>query len=150
MFIIKYYIAISALAALLAYLSTNAIVTVILAWIALSLGAVSAAYVTKNPSIFRKRSNGGIPWVMRWIFWPFFLGAQVYNIWARKNDSVPAFQKIDEQLYLACRLFPSDAAQLKEEGISSILDATAEFSGLNWTAQSISGMVGKQGIAIHK
>jgi diacylglycerol kinase family enzyme len=63
---------------------------------------------------------------------PFLWSTQLYNSWARSTDSVPALQKIDEGLYLARRLFPSDIHQIKSENISAVLDVTAEFSSLNW------------------
>ena len=102
----------------------------------MSLSVVSLAYIFDLPGIFRKKSNGSIPFYIRWIFIPFLLGSQLYNTWARKNDKVPAIQKIDDNLYLACRLFASDVATLQAKGVTAILDVTAEFDGLDWTAES--------------
>lgn len=103
-------------------------------WIGTSFSLVSAAYLLKRPYIFRKKQDGIIPFYIRWLFIPFLLGAQLYNAWARKNDSVPAIQKIDHNLFLACRLFPSDMVELKDKGVNAILDVTAEFDGLDWSA----------------
>lgn len=135
MFIVKYYL-FGALALLVAAAFTPSLYfTAILVWASMSLLAVSAAYLLDRPSIFRKKDNGSIPFYIKWLFMPFFIGVQVYNGWARKNDSVPAVQKIAPNLYLACRLFPSDTAFLEKEGVHAILDATAEFDGLNWSAE---------------
>lgn len=136
MFIIKYYISGALLAMLLAIVSPYLIINILFAWIALSLALVSSAYVWQKPSIFRKKQNGSIPFYIRWLFIPFLLGVQLYNVWARKNDKVPAIQKIDEKLFLACRLFPEDVLELQSSGVKAILDVTAEFGGLDWSAQN--------------
>lgn len=136
MFIVKYYIAGAILAFAALFLSTELYFKVIFAWIGLSLSVVSVAYIFDLPWIFRKKTNGSIPLYIRWLFIPFLLGSQLYNSWARKHDKVPAIQKIDDNLFLACRLFPSDIDYLKKMGVSAILDVTAEFDGLDWTAEN--------------
>ncbi|WP_075593337.1 diacylglycerol kinase family protein [Pseudoalteromonas sp. PAB 2.2] len=103
-------------------------------WTALSLLLVSAAYFFDIARIFRKRENGIIPMYIRWAFIPFLLGAQLYNAWSRKHDKVPPLQQINEHLFLACRLFPSDIDSMKEMGITAVLDVTCEFDGLEWSS----------------
>jgi diacylglycerol kinase (ATP) len=98
------------------------------------LTAVATAYVFQRPDIFRKKQDGSIPFYIRWLFIPFLCGVQLYNTWARKNDSVPAIQKIDNNLFLASRLFLSEMPELHQHGIKAILDVTAEFDGLDWSA----------------
>lgn len=136
MFIVKYYLIAAILAFAAFVLSTTLYIKVIFAWIGLSFTLVSLAYIFDLPWIFRKKSNGSIPFYIRWLFIPFLLGSQLYNAWARKYDKVPAIQKIEHNLFLACRLFPSDIPYLRKQGVSAILDVTAEFDGLDWTAQS--------------
>ena len=136
MFIVKYYLIAAILAVAVFLLSSSLFIKVIFAWIGLSLTLVSVAYIFDLPWIFRKKSNGSIPFYIRWLFIPFLLGSQLYNAWARKYDKVPAIQKIEHNLFLACRLFPSDIPYLRQQGVSAILDVTAEFNGLDWTAQS--------------
>jgi diacylglycerol kinase family enzyme len=136
MFIVKYYASAAIFALLMALYSESIYFTVLFAWICLSLSLVTVAYLFDLPWIFRKKSNGSIPFYMRWLFVPFLLGAQLYNGWARKNDSVPPLQLIDDHLFLACRLFPSDMLSLKQQNITGILDVTAEFDGLDWSAES--------------
>ncbi|WP_340677392.1 diacylglycerol kinase family protein [Paraglaciecola sp.] len=136
MFIIKYYLTAAMLCLVLAYFSAYFLVSILLIWIGLSLAAVSAAYILKAPGIFRKKQDGTIPSYMRWLFIPFLAGVQLYNLWARKNDQVPAIQQIEGNLFLACRLFPSDMAELHSKGIKALVDVTAEFDGLDWTAHS--------------
>lgn len=103
-------------------------------WSALSLLLVGGAYLFDIAKIFRKRENGVIPFYIRWAFIPFLFGAQLYNSWSRKRDKVPPIQQINEHLFLACRLFPSDIDTLKEEGITAVLDVTCEFDGLEWSS----------------
>lgn len=103
-------------------------------WSALSLILVSGAYIFNLAKIFRKRENGVIPFYIRWAFVPFLLGVQIYNAYSRKHDKVPPIQKINDHLFLACRLFPSDIDTLKENGITAILDVTCEFDGLEWSS----------------
>lgn len=134
MFIVKYYVAGAIAALLLAVFTANIYFSIVFIWISLSLSCVSLAYIFDMPKVFRKRDSGKIPLGIKWLFMPFFFGVQAYNSWARYRDSVPAIQKISPNLYLACRLFPSDITFLKKQGVSAILDATAEFDGLNWSA----------------
>lgn len=103
-------------------------------WTALSLLLVSTAYIFNTAKIFRKRENGVIPFYIRWAFVPFLFGVQIYNAWSRKRDKVPPIQQINENLFLACRLFPSDIDTLKDNGITAILDVTCEFDGLEWSS----------------
>lgn len=130
---IKYfYLAGAVLLAYFAVTGTSPLLTFIRAWTSLSLFLVGSAYWFNLASIFRKRQDGTIPWYIRWGFIPFLLGSRLYNHWARKRDSVPSMQKIDEQLYLGCRLFSADLEKIKANKITAILDVTAEFDGLDW------------------
>ncbi|KZK69970.1 hypothetical protein A1L58_01655 [Shewanella baltica] len=131
---IKYfYLAGAVLLAYFAVTGTSPLLTFIWAWTSLSLFLVGSAYWFNLASIFRKRQDGTIPWYIRWGFIPFLLGSRLYNHWARKRDSVPSMQKIDEQLYLGCRLFSADLEKIKANKITAILDVTAEFDGLDWS-----------------
>ncbi|WP_404343184.1 diacylglycerol kinase family protein [Pseudoalteromonas mariniglutinosa] len=103
-------------------------------WAALSLLLVSGAYFFNLAKIFRKRENGIIPFYIRWAFIPFLLAVQVYNAWSRRHDKVPPLQQVNDDLFLACRLFPSDIESMKEHGITAVLDVTCEFDGLEWSS----------------
>lgn len=131
---VKYYLGGGLLSLGLSWLAPYWIFKALLVWTALSLLAVSSAYLFNYPSLFRKRVDGSIPFYVRWLFIPFLLGTGIYNSWARKKDEVPAIQKIDEDLYLACRLFGSDIETLQDHNVQAILDVTAEFDGLDWSA----------------
>ncbi|GAB3028360.1 diacylglycerol kinase family protein [Bowmanella dokdonensis] len=128
-----YYLSGAVALAILATLSSPVLVQIPLGWGGLSLFAVSLAYLANAGQIFRKRKDGRIPAYIRWIFIPFLLGVQIYNAWVRKRDTVPPVQQIEEDLYLGCRLFPTDVEYLKQEKVGAILDVTCEFDGLDWS-----------------
>jgi hypothetical protein len=130
MFIVKYYVLVSVATFIIALITSYASVSIMMIWTGLSFAVVSASYLTNKPWIFRKREDGTIPYVIKVVLLPYFLGAQLYNLVARKRDTVPNLQRISEHLYLGCRLFPSDIDTLKEHEIGAIIDATAEFDGL--------------------
>ena len=134
MFKPSYFLLVAAIFVLLVIKTSNVYFQFAWAWFALSFFTVSLAYLLNKPTIFRKRSDGTVPVYIRWVFMPFLWSTQLYNSWARSTDSVPALQKIDDGLFLARRLFPSDIHEIKSENISAVLDVTAEFSSLNWVS----------------
>ncbi len=131
---VKYYVLGAILSLALAWFVPFWLLKALFLWTAFSLLAVSSAYIFNFPSLFRKREDGSIPVYVRWLFIPFLLGAGTYNSWARKTDKVPAIQKIDDDLFLASRLFGSDIGTLLDYDVKAILDVTAEFDGLDWSA----------------
>ncbi|MDU0352976.1 diacylglycerol kinase family protein [Paraglaciecola aquimarina] len=130
------YCLVAVLALLCGYTASISYFSIIFYWISSSFFLVFIAYMLEAPSIFRKKRDGTIPFYIRWLFVPFLFAVQLYNSWARKNDKVPAIQKIDHNLYLACRLFPSDMDTLQNRKVGAILDVTAEFDGLDWSANN--------------
>ncbi|MEC8233020.1 MAG: hypothetical protein VX061_16425, partial [Pseudomonadota bacterium] len=131
---VKYYVLGAIIALLLTVWAPNALLAVLFAWTAFSLIAVSSAYLLNYPSLFRKREDGSIPFYIRWIFIPFLLGSWLYNEYARRTDKVPPLQQIEPQLFLACRMSSKHVEILNDNNIDAILDVTAEFDGLDWTA----------------
>lgn len=135
---VKYYvlgaILACALAGYFAWYVPNLGLTIMFGWTGFSLIAVSSAYLLRYPALFRKREDGAIPFYIRWIFVPFLLGSWLYNEYARRTDKVPPLQKIEESLFLGCRMSTQHVDLLNENDIGAILDVTAEFDGLDWTA----------------
>ncbi|WP_353517301.1 diacylglycerol kinase family protein [Thalassotalea sp. SU-HH00458] len=130
MFIVKYYVTAALLCFLMAFYLTFVLFQALLIWLGLSLLLVSIAYTFQMPSIFRKSQDGKISAWIQWAFIPFLTGAKIYNAWARRHDKAPAIQKVQDNLYLSRRLFSEDLHTLNEQGISCIVDVTAEFVGL--------------------
>ncbi|WP_334048091.1 diacylglycerol kinase family protein [Alteromonas gracilis] len=131
---VKYYVLGAILSLVLTVFVPGVLLKLLLGWTAFSLIAVSSAYLLNYPSLFRKREDGSIPFYIRWIFVPFLLGSWLYNEYARRNDKVPPLQKIEPHLFLGCRMSNKHVALLNENQIDAILDVTAEFDGLDWTA----------------
>ena len=131
---VKYYVLGAILSLVLTVFVPGVLLKLLFGWTAFSLIAVSSAYLLNYPSLFRKREDGSIPFYIRWIFVPFLLGSWLYNEYARRNDKVPPLQKIEPHLFLGCRMSNKHVALLNENHIDAILDVTAEFDGLDWTA----------------
>ena len=131
---VKYYIAGALLAFALLLISQSIVLKILLGWTSFSLAAVSSAYIFNYPSLFRKRDDGSIPFYIRWIFVPFLFGSWLYNEYARRTDKVPPLQKVKDNLFLACRMSGQHVDLLNENDIAAILDVTAEFDGLDYTA----------------
>lgn len=106
-----------------------------LVWCFVALAMVSSAYWMNMAGLFRKRQGGKIPWYIRWLLVPFLLGVSVYNWLARRRDNLPAWHEVASDLYVGRRLFASDVADLKAQGITAILDVTAEFDALDWASE---------------
>ncbi|NOU50612.1 hypothetical protein HG263_08660 [Pseudoalteromonas sp. JBTF-M23] len=132
---IKYYAAAMLLSFVLVWVSREGWLLIPSLWISMSFFCVLLAYVTNYPKIFRKSETGSIPIWIKLLLLPYLAGAQLYNAFARHNDKVPAIQQISSNLFLACRLFPTDIEMLEAEGVNAIVDVTAEFDGLNWSAE---------------
>ncbi|WP_440053663.1 diacylglycerol kinase family protein [Pseudoalteromonas sp. T1lg65] len=132
---LKYYLFFTLLLGALTVFSFFSWLTLPLLWFTVSLSLVSYAYAANNPFIFRKHGTGKIPSFAKWLFWPYLMGSHLYNAFARSRDNQDTFHAISDDLFVACRLFPSDVDMLKSQGIESILDVTAEFDGLNWSAE---------------
>ncbi|WPD22139.1 MAG: diacylglycerol kinase family protein [Candidatus Electrothrix scaldis] len=117
-----------------AYLLWPSLYSVFFLWMASSLLCVSFAYFTNTPGIFRKKSNGRIPFCIKLGFIPFLIIIHSYNKLARDFDKVPSIQRISDELFIGDRVTPSDASILIEKKIQAVLDVTAEFESLNWAA----------------
>lgn len=121
----------------LATLTHNLFLVAFLCWIGLSLFIVFIAYVTKQPKIFRKRADGSIPTLIRFLFFPFMFGVQLYNRIEKSKDSKSNrhfVHHIKDDIYLASRLSADEALTLEEQNIGAVLDVTCEFDALDWSS----------------
>ncbi len=128
------------LLAYLASLTDSIILSILLNWIAISLLVVFVGYMTNQPRIFRKRTDGSIPAVIRVIFLPFMIGVQLYNYAAKSKDAKKDrhyIHLIQDDIYLASRLSAEEALELEEHKVKAVLDVTAEFDALDWSSRFI-------------
>lgn len=103
-------------------------------WCALSFGYVSAAYLLSNNHLLFKSAEGILPRPVKWLLFPFFFCASLYNRFARARDPVAPLHEIRPGLFLGRRLLSSDLPLLKQLGIDAILDTTVEFDALDRSA----------------
>lgn len=136
MFIYLYYIALAILSFCLFGLSTG-ITSIIFAWIGVALTLVSSAYVFKKPSIFRKKNDGTIPLITSILLLPFIIGVHIYNIIAASFDKTDRIHHIGDGVHVGSRLNSTDFQRLEKLKIKAIVDMTAEFSALNWSASAM-------------
>ena len=102
-----YYIALTLVFAFLGYFY-NSLLSFVFYWVSISFLIISVAYLTKNPSIFRKNSDGRIPLFINILLWPFITGVTLYNAIARRRDSTDKMHQIDKGLFVATRLNTQD------------------------------------------
>jgi len=129
------YVVIALVLALSSWFTPILIVQLLLGWAALSMLVVSSAYWLNSASIFRKRSDGSLPWYSRWLFIPFLFAVGLYNVLARRRDKVPPIQQVSSGLYLGARLTAKDLPKVQQHNIRAVLDVTAEFAALDQLSQ---------------
>ncbi len=127
----KYNFVISLVLALCVVFFKNSWLVYPLLWAFSAVALVSAAYLFNRPTIFRKRSTGEIPLLVKLVLLPYLLVAQSYNWIVCRQKSHVACSKLSDNVFVASRLSKSDVPMLRAEGISAILDVTAEYDGLN-------------------
>ena len=131
-----YYIALTAVLALCGYF-TESILSFIFYWASASFLIISIAYLTQQPNIFRKNSDGRIPLFITILLWPFIAGVYIYNLIARALDNTEKIHRIDKGLYVATRLNMRDFTSADISDVHAIVDMTAEFSALDWGASAL-------------
>lgn len=94
----------------------------ILIWPAISLAIVAAGYFALGPAITRKR-DGHIPWRARLLLEPYLAGARL-AAWLR-HAAKPS--QITPGVLLGGHLNPTQARAILKEGVTSVLDLTAEL-----------------------
>lgn len=94
----------------------------------LAFCCVGFAYMFNEPKAFGKKSDGRLNFFSYLVYWPYHLlnsfSLFVFRRVAREN----AFDKIDNNVYLGCRLNRGDGQFISRLNIRSVLDLTCEFS----------------------
>jgi hypothetical protein len=97
----------------------------LLVWPALGLGLLSLAYLDAGPVIFRKKS-GRLPMGTRLLFGPYLIGNAIAFRLCRRR--APRYNRLTDRVYLGRMLSNAEADEVIEEGLTAVLDLTAEFA----------------------
>lgn len=112
------------------YATTSQVLAIrlIAASLAIAFSGVGLAYAFVGPYAFLKKPNGQLSLLSYVLYWPYHLLNWFSLFGFRYGGKENAFDKIDENVYLGCRLSNSDKQDIKKLGIKSVLDLTCEFS----------------------
>ncbi|MEN6402765.1 MAG: hypothetical protein ABFD94_12555 [Armatimonadia bacterium] len=96
----------------------------VLLWPAVACLVVGVAYVTENPALFGKRSDGSVNPFMQLVLLPYL--ALTYAIWKlkRKISKEPLYNEVAPGLWVGRRVLGDELP----EGVSVIVDVTTEFA----------------------
>jgi protein-tyrosine phosphatase/membrane-associated phospholipid phosphatase len=97
-----------------------------LLWPAGGLGAVAGAYFGLGPGVFRK-TDGRLPLSTRFVFAPILIGQYVSLVYYRRRCR--AWDEAAPGVLIGRRLTDAEAAAAVKQGVTAVLDLTAEFSG---------------------
>jgi protein-tyrosine phosphatase/membrane-associated phospholipid phosphatase len=96
-----------------------------LIWPLVSLGLVTAGYFSLGPGIFRKQ-NGRLPWTTWWTLAPVLLGQEISRLYYRRQSR--AWDELTPRVWIGGVLSDSEARTVIQQGVTAVLDLTAEFS----------------------
>jgi protein-tyrosine phosphatase len=95
---------------------------------AIAFLGVGLAYAFIGHRAFLKKPNGQLGFLSYVLYWPYHLINWFSLLGLRRSGKESAFNKIDENVYLGCRLSNNDKHDIEKVGIKSVLDLTCEFS----------------------
>jgi protein-tyrosine phosphatase len=98
---------------------------VFLLWPAACLGIVAAAYFGLGPGIFRK-TDGCLPWSTRFVLAPILIGQYLSLAYYRRRCR--AWDEVGQGVLIGRTLMGGEAAAAVRQGVTAVLDLTAEFS----------------------
>ncbi len=96
-----------------------------LIWPIVSLGIAATAYFGAGPGIFRKR-DGRLPWTAWWAQGPVLLGQEISRRYYRRQCR--AWDELMPRVWIGSVLSRGEAAVAVREGVTAVVDLTAEFS----------------------
>ena len=97
----------------------------VLLWPALGMAIIMAAYCGLGPGVYRK-SNGRLPFGTWFVLGPVLLGQYLSLLHYRRKGS--AWNEVTPRLLIGRRLSNGEAAAAVGQGVTAVLDLTAEFS----------------------
>jgi protein-tyrosine phosphatase len=96
-----------------------------LLWPAVAFSIVTAAYCSVGPSVYRKH-NGRIPLSTWFVLGPMLVAQHVSLLYYRRRCR--AWDEVAPNLLIGRRLSKAEAADAVRQGVTAVLDLTAEFS----------------------
>jgi protein-tyrosine phosphatase len=96
-----------------------------LIWPTVSLGIAAAAYFGVGPGIFQKR-EGRLPWTTWWALGPVLFGQEISRLYYRRHCR--AWDELTPRVWIGGVLSEKEAAEAVRQGVTAVLDLTAEFS----------------------
>jgi protein-tyrosine phosphatase/membrane-associated phospholipid phosphatase len=96
-----------------------------LLWPAAALGIVAGAYFGRGPGIFRK-TQGRLPLCVRFFLAPALVG-QHLSLWYYRRQC-RAWDEAAPGVLIGCTLTDGEATTAVAQGVTAVLDLTAEFS----------------------
>lgn len=97
----------------------------ILLWPAFATAMIAAAYFGVGPGVYRKE-NGRLPWSARILLAPCLIG-QWISLWYYQRQCRP-WDEVAPGVLIGRRLDDREAAAAVRDGVTAVLDLTAEFS----------------------
>ena len=118
------------------YYATGAVMVLVLAkalglwgafllWPAVGLGITAGAYFGFGPGIFRK-ADGRLPWSTRFVLAPILTGQYLSLVYYR--GQCRAWDEVVPAVMIGRTLTEAEAAEAVKQGVTAVLDLTAEFS----------------------
>lgn len=96
-----------------------------LLWPAAGLGITAAAYFGLGPGIYRKTA-GRLPWSTRFVLAPLLIGQYLSLVYYRRQCR--AWDEVTPGVCIGRTLTDAEAAAALRQGVTAVLDLTAEFS----------------------
>jgi protein-tyrosine phosphatase/membrane-associated phospholipid phosphatase len=96
-----------------------------LLWLTIAFAIMSAAYFGVGPQVFRKQ-NGRLPWTTWWTLGPIVVGQHLSRLYYRRQCA--ALDELTPRVWIGGVLNRSEAAAAISNGVTAVLDLTAEFS----------------------
>ena len=97
----------------------------VLLWGVVALGLVSAAYFGLGPGIYRK-TDGRLPLSTWWTLAPCLIGQHLSLIYYRRQCR--RWDAVTPRVWIGRKLNDYEAAESVQQGVTAVLDLTAEFS----------------------
>jgi protein-tyrosine phosphatase/membrane-associated phospholipid phosphatase len=96
-----------------------------LLWPAAALAMVAAAYFGLGPGVYRK-TDGRLPLSTRFVFAPVLFGQYLSLLYYRRRCR--AWDAVAQGVLIGRQLTDAEAAAAVDQGVTAVLDLTAEFS----------------------